>query len=83
MREGDYNFKEIIDKYYTFQKRPPRKVPVQFLMKEIFQKFFPFYYFLSNEIAHQPFDDTWFEEICEYLKAKISEQEELIKGSVP
>lgn len=79
---GEYKFKDIIDKYYAFQNKMPRKAPlreefptleerIQFLLKEIFQKYFPFYYFLSNEIFHHPFEGTLFNEICEYLKAKI------------
>lgn len=68
--KGEYKLKEIIDRYYIFQTRKPRKVPLRDLLKEVFQKFFPFYYFLSTEIDHHPFDDTLFKEICEYLKEK-------------
>ena len=68
--KGEYKLKDVIDRYYVFQTRVPRKVPINNLLKEIFQKFFPFYYFILTEIDYHPFDDTLFKEICEYLRKK-------------
>lgn len=41
-------------------------------MREVFHKYFPFYIYISQELAKSPFDNTIFDEICSELRSKIN-----------
>jgi len=72
---GKYNFKEVVDEYYTHMNNQPRLVGPDRIIKEVFKKYFPFNIFFSTEYAHKPFNDELFNEICESLRKANKENE--------
>lgn len=65
---GNYKMKDVIDKFCVYQNRQPRRVEPNKILREVFQKYFPFYHFFTTEFAHKPFDYSLFEEICDALR---------------
>lgn len=69
---GKYKLKDVIEKYIIFQNQKPikegRKIEAEKIMREVFQKYFPFYHFFAEKFAHKPFDEELFEEICDVLR---------------
>lgn len=70
---GNYKMRDVIDKYYIYQNRQPRRVEADKILREVFQKYFPFYHFFITEFAHKPFDYSLFEEICDALRRATAE----------
>lgn len=62
----------MLDQYYAYltRNRMPRKINE--IMREVFHKYFPFYIYISQELAKSPFDNTIFDEICSELRSKIN-----------
>lgn len=69
---GKYKLKDVIEKYIIFRNQTPIKegriIEPEKIMREVFQKYFPFYQFFSEKFAHKPFDEELFEEICDTLR---------------
>lgn len=67
-KRGVFKLKEIIGEYLKFQNRQPKRVSPDKILEEVYKRYFPFYFFMSAEYAHSPFDDTLFGEICDKLR---------------
>lgn len=72
---GKYKLKDVIDKYIIFQSQRPFKdgriIEPEKIMREVFQMYFPFYQFFSEQYEHKPFDDSLFDEICDALRKAV------------
>lgn len=73
---GKTKLRDVIDKYIIFQNQAPlsaeRKIQPEKIMREVFQRYFPFYQFFSEHYEHKPFDDALFDDICNALQKATS-----------
>ena len=70
----DVKFKKLLERYYEYISKNKRPKKIEQLMREVFHKYFPFYIFMSQEIAKTPFDNTIFDNVCDELRKTIEFQ---------
>ena len=72
-KSGKIKLKDVIDKYFIYQKRYRKRVAPKDILEEVYHKYYPFYTFVSQQIIGEPTDDDTFNKICDDLKQSVGE----------
>lgn len=65
-------FNKLLEQYYKYISGCKRTRKIEQIMREVYYKHFPFYIFISQEVAKRPFDNIIFENICDELRETIT-----------
>lgn len=72
-KSGKIKLKDVIDKYFIYQKRYRKRVAPKDILEEVYHKYYPFYTFVSQQIIGESSDHDTFNEICEDLRRSVEE----------
>lgn len=72
-KSGKIKLKDVIDKYFIYQKRYRKRVAPKDILEEVYHKYYPFYTFVSQQIIGEPTDYDTFNKICDDLKQSVGE----------